>query len=263
MAVDLPDIMDEPTIPLGEPELMRPSAFQRYLDELSRMPLLAGTSRSRLAELSPSLLADLQRFEHRDSGTDPLEVMAACLRHAQSVVVHLEAGPAVLPVTVFPRERLYHCPADPDTYLMRHLATLKVLRVEPALLRPPGDAESRLVGEFGHYHPIGPLLWAIALHGGRSELLPEIAGNACYRTTPGLNPRDLPMTAAQRAVIRQMRTQPLTLREVADLTGQGRDQAAKLLNALYLQSGLIVSRTLQAGHGESWFASLGLRRRTG
>lgn len=255
--------MDEPTIPLGEPELMRPSAFQRYLDELSRMPHLAGTDRSRLAALSPSLLADLQRFEHRTSGTDPLEVLAACLRHVQRVVVHLEAGPVVVPVTVFPRERLYHCPADPDTYLLQHLASLKVMRVEPALMRPPGDAEARLVGVFSHYHPIGPLLWTIALLGSRTELLPEIAGNACYRAAPGLNLRDLPMSHAQRAVIRHMRTQPLTLREVADLTGQGRDNAVKLLNALYLQSGLIVSRTLQAGSSESWFASLGLRRRDG
>ncbi|WP_156824667.1 hypothetical protein [Caldimonas manganoxidans] len=130
--------MDESTLPLGEPELMRASAFQRYLDELDKLPPLAGTDRSRLASLSPSLLADLERFEHRANGTEVLEVLAACLRHAQQVVVHLQAGGVVVPVTVFPHHRLYHCPADPQVYLMQRLALLRVMRVEPAILRPPG-----------------------------------------------------------------------------------------------------------------------------
>ncbi len=252
--------MDEPTIPLGEPELMRESEFQRYLDELSQLPPIAGTDRARLASLSPSLLADLERFEDRPSGTEALEVLAACLRHSQRVVVHLGSGEYVLPLTVFPRERLFHSPAEPQSYLLDRLGILKVMRVEPAVLRPPGDAEKSLVASSDSYHPIGPLLWAIAMHGSRTELLPEISGLACYRATPSLDVRSLPMDALQRAVIRNMREQPMTLREIVEISGQGEEAINRLLNALYLQSGLIISRALPMSSGP-WLSSLGWRRR--
>lgn len=255
-----PLLMDESTLPLGEPELMRASAFQRYLDELDKLPPLAGTDRSRLASLSPSLLADLERFEHRANGTEALEVLAACLRHAQQVVVHLQAGGVVVPVTVFPHQRLYHCPADPQVYLMQRLALLRVMRVEPAILQPPGHDEPRLIGAYDHYHPIGPLLWMLALHGSRTELLPEIAGSACYRTTPGLDLRSLPVDGVHRAVIRRMRDQPMSVRDIVDISGLRPEAVARLLNALYLQSGLIVSRT-SPRVSDSWLAGLGLRRR--
>lgn len=254
--------MDETTIPFGEPELMRASAFQRYLDELAGHPGMNSAS-SGPASLSPSLLADLQRFEHRPAGTEVVEVLAACLRHAQSVVVHCDAEGYVVPITVFPRERLYHCPAEPESYLMQRLAQLKVLRIEPAVLRPPGDVETALIAPAAHYHPIAPLLWAMAMYGSRTELLPEIAGTACYRTAPGLDLQMLQLSKLQRAVIRHLRMQPVTLRELADLLGEGREAAVRLLNALYLQSGLIISRALPTSSAESWFANLGLRRRQG
>ena len=43
-------------------------AVQRYLDELAGHPGMNSAS-SGPASLSPSLLADLQRFEHRPAGT--------------------------------------------------------------------------------------------------------------------------------------------------------------------------------------------------
>ena len=46
--------MFEPTIPFGEPELMRVSAFRRYLDELVRSQGGAQVT-TRLSMLSPSL----------------------------------------------------------------------------------------------------------------------------------------------------------------------------------------------------------------
>src|SRR5439155_3540542 len=52
--------MFEPTIPFGEPELMRVSAFQRYLDDLAGV---GGGPASRPGALSPSLMADLKRVE--------------------------------------------------------------------------------------------------------------------------------------------------------------------------------------------------------
>jgi DNA-binding IclR family transcriptional regulator len=61
-------------------------------------------------------------------------------------------------------------------------------------------------------------------------------------------------------VIRHMRDQPMTVRDIVDATGQSPDAVARLLNALYLQSGLIVSRT-SPRISDSWLAGLGLRRR--
>ncbi len=49
----------QPTLPLGEPELMRASAYQRYLDE---MRTASGGISTRISQLSPSLKADLLRF---------------------------------------------------------------------------------------------------------------------------------------------------------------------------------------------------------
>lgn len=254
-------LMDEPTIPLGEPELMRTSEFQRYLDELALLPPIAGTDRTLLASLSPSLLADLERFEDRPNGTEALEVLAACLRHSQSVVVHLGSGEYVLPLTIFPIERLFHSPAEPGAYLLDRLGILKVLRVEHAILRPPGDPEKRLVAPLDCYYPIGPLLWAMAMRGSRTDLLPEIGGIACYRVTPSLDVRSVPMEPLHRALIRNMREQPMTLREIVEISGQGEEGVNRLLNALYLQSGLIISRALPLSVGDLWRTGLGRRRR--
>ena len=132
--------MFEPTIPFGEPELMRVSAFQRYLDEL----VAAGRQHRderRLSSLSPSLAADLMRFEQDGRTSEALEVLAACVRHAQSVTIHLQWSDKVVPLTVFPHERLVHCPLDVPSLLDARVTDLRVLHVEPAMLRPPGDAE--------------------------------------------------------------------------------------------------------------------------
>ena len=50
------------TIPFGEPELLKASAYRRYLDELDA-DTTPGSDNSRLTQLSPSLQADLQRAD--------------------------------------------------------------------------------------------------------------------------------------------------------------------------------------------------------
>jgi len=52
--------MFESTLPFGAPDLMRVSAFKRYLDEFA---VDADRGSSRLSSLSPSLMQDLLRFE--------------------------------------------------------------------------------------------------------------------------------------------------------------------------------------------------------
>lgn len=243
--------MFEPTIPFGEPELMRASAYRLYLKELDEDAARAGVS-SRIASLSPSLRADLCRFEADGGGSEVLEVIAACVRHAKRITIHLQYGEHVVPLTVFPEERLVHCPLPVAQLLAGDLARLSVLHVEPALLRPPGHEESGLVGEGPMHAALGPVLWQLAMRGTRSELLPEIAGPAIYRVTPGLPHGSLPPSRTLRAAISRLRRSATTLSDIAEWPGFDRERAIRLLNGLYLQAGLMVSRSHPDAINESW-----------
>lgn len=241
--------MFEPTIPFGEPELMRVSAYQRYLDDLQ-----SDTSVStRISQLSPSLQADLLRFGADGGGSEVVEVIAACVRHAKRVTIHLQCGAKVVPLTVFAQERLVHCPLPLEDLVGKHLHELRVMHVEPALLRPPGDEQKALVGAEHLHHPLAPLLWELAMRGPRRELLPEIVGPAVYRLAPGLDVHTMPAAGALFAAIQRLARQTATLRELAEWPGLGRERAIRLLNALYLQSGLIVSRSHPDAVRETWF----------
>ncbi|HEX6362292.1 MAG TPA: hypothetical protein VFZ93_05025 [Albitalea sp.] len=243
--------MFEPTIPFGEPELMRASAYRLYLKELEEEAAKAGVP-SRFASLSPSLRADLYRFEADGAGSEVVEVIAACVRHAKRVTIHLQRGDRVVPLTVFPEERLVHCPLPVPQLVAGGFTELRVMHVEPAVLRPPGDEESGLVGERRMHYPLGPLLWELAMRGNRSELLPEIAGPAIYRVTPGLQPAGLPVSSTMLAAIYRLRRAGTTLSQIAEWPGMDREHAMRLLNGLYLQAGLMVSRSHPDAINESW-----------
>jgi len=243
--------MFEPTIPFGEPELMRASAYRLYLKELDAEAVKTGVS-SRIASLSPSLRADLSRFEADGGSSEVLEVVAACVRHAKRVAIHLQLGERVVPLTVFPEERLVHCPLPIEQLLAHALTELRVMHVEPAVLRPPGDSQAALVGEAHLHTPLAPLLWELAMRGGRSELLPEIAGPAVYRITPGMRLTSLPIEAALTSALYRLRSEGATLSEMAEWPGFDRERAVRLLNALYLQAGLMVSRSHPDAINESW-----------
>jgi hypothetical protein len=235
------DLFDS-TIPFGEPELMRASSYRCYLEQLARESTLTGAS-TRLALLSPSLQADLLRFEEGGSGSEAIEVMAACLRHAASLTIHLQCGDRVVPLTVFTPERLVHCPVGLGELVERYLADVRVMHVEPTPLRPPGDAQRAWVGANHLYHPLAPLLWELAMRGPRGDLLPEISGPAVYRVAPVLETAELRITGMHLAAIERLRQQPASLAEIAGWPELDRDLASRLLNGLYLQAGLIVSRS--------------------
>ena len=242
----------QPTIPFGEPELMRASTYQRYLDEL-QADSINGAISTRISQLSPSLQADLLRFGHDGGASEVVEVMAACVRHAKRVTIHLQCGDRVVPLTVFAQERLVHCPVPMEELIGKHLLDLRVMHVEPALLCPPGDEQASLIGAEHLHHPLAPLLWEMAMRGLRRELLPEIAGPAVYRVAPGLDIAALPANGALPAAMHRLARQTATLRELAEWPGMGRERAIRLLNALYLQSGLIVSRSHPDAVREGWF----------
>jgi hypothetical protein len=244
----------ESTLPFGEPELMRVSAFRRYLDDLVQREGGSDPAASRLSALSPSLLQDLMRFEHGGKQTELLEAVAASVRHARALCIHVQSADKVIPLTLFPMERLAHCPLPMADFLAGPLAELQVLHVEPAMLRPPGDPTPALVGELHLYQPLAPVTWELAMRGSREELLPEIAGNAAYRVAPGVDLRQLALGHDLRAAIKLLQRQTSALREIADWPGFTRGRATRLLNALYLQAGLIVSRTHPAATNEGWFS---------
>lgn len=245
--------MFESTIPFGEPELMRASTYRLYLADLEARSGLRG-KHSRLASVSPSVRADLHRFEENGGTSEALEVLAACMRHAVRLTLHLQFNDRVVPLTVFPDERLVHLPLSMEQLREGRLTDLLVLQVEPALRRPPGDPERDLIADDREYYPLGPLLWDLAIRGARADLLPEIAGPAGYRVRPGLDLGGLGVNGVVRAAIARLHRGTHTLREIADFPGLNRERAARLLNALYLQAGLIVSRSHpEAIH--SWFGS--------
>jgi hypothetical protein len=243
--------MFESTLPFGEPDLMRASAFRRYLDESARSGQ-AESMNSRLSTLSPSLMLDLMRFEQEGQQGGVMEILAACIRHARKLLIHLQADERVVPLTVFPLEHLVHCPMPMAQFLALPLGDLSVLHVEPALLRPPGDRVSAMVGDPENYSALGPLLWELALRGSRSELLPEIAGQAAYRISPGLNLRMLELSGTMAEAVARLKRDTTNLREMAQWPGFDRERAMRLLNGLYLQAGLMVSRTHPAATNEGW-----------
>jgi hypothetical protein len=243
--------MFQSTLPFGEPDLMRASAFRRYMDDSARRGE-TDTLASRLSTLSPSLMLDLMRFEQHGEQGGVLEILAACIRHARSLLIHLQSDKKVVPLTVFPVQHLVHCPMPIERFMALPLGELNVMHIEPAMLRPPGDRVSSLIGEAEHYSALGPVLWELALRGSRSELLPEIAGQAAYRISPGLNLRLLDLSGGLADAVMRLKRDTTNLREMALWPGFDRERAMRMLNGLYLQAGLMVSRTHPAATNEGW-----------
>ena len=252
--------MFDSTIPFGEPELMRASSFRQFLPHAADGSGAVILS-PQLASLSPSLMADLGSSAHHDQRTELLDVLAACVRHAQAVTVHLESGERAVPITLFPRERLLHCPIPIDALMAQRDPVLQVIHIEPALLTAPG--RRGLTGPYSVadlcIHPMGAILWDLAMHGGRHELLPEISGPAVYRVSYGLDIGDVTMSGTLLSAVYRLRRESCRLREIATWPGFDRERAVRLLNGLYLQSGLIVSRSHPDALRDSWFAALGPR----
>lgn len=235
-----------------EPSLWHVSAFER-------MRLERGTNGLSPADgpslLPTTLLADLQRLYDDPTSGDVLEVIAACMRHREPALLCLLHEELVWPVTIFPSRMLYHSPRAITQASMTGLATLKVITAEPPLVRPPGDTMHERIGHPEHYRPLAPLLWLVALNGPRRTLLAEIGGSAAYRA---VNHRpDGHAPGALGSAVERLRRESVSLRELAKWPGLSVDRASRLLNALYLTSSLMVTRTHPAARNEP--ASLGRR----
>ena len=242
----------ESTLPMGAADMVRASAFRRSIDDDRRGDDDRITSR--LSSLDPSLHQDLLRFEQKGRQSELLEVMAGAVRHSSAVTVHLQLHEHVIALTVFPVHRLVHCPLSMPKFFDLQLTDLEVLRVEKAHMQMPDLqtlAQSHVQAQFA---PLGKLLWELSLRGSRDELLPEIAGQAAYRITPTVDLSALELSGSLASACEKLQRQTTSLREIAEWPGFDRPRAVRMLNGLYLQAGLMVSRTHPAATNEGWFS---------
>ena len=70
-----------------------------------------------------------------------------------------------------------------------------------------------------------------------------------------MNLREVVLTGVVQAAVNRLHRESANLREMAEWPGLNRSRAMRLLNALYLQGGLIVSRTHPVATNDSWFGS--------
>lgn len=278
----------EPTLPADTPDLERASAFEDYLDVVRRrdhalrrprtlsvslwqdlQPLhkhpgpahasSAGTRGGEPAGLhaaghAAGLAAraagsrDKPDAAGRSAWRDVVEVVAASRRHSQALAVYLRCDERIVPLTVFPLQRLAHCPMQGEQFEALKLSRMQVLHVEPALLRPPGDADPLRVGDRRHYAPLATVSWLLALRGPRSEVLPELAGPRACRRVPGLVLDTPGLCGALTAALHRLGEEAASLRTIAAWPGMDAVRAARMINGLYLQGALIVSRTHPAAH---------------
>ena len=229
--------------PTFDTVLPRVSDFQRRLRQTggdTRSPASGHASLD--PTLDQSLLQDLQRFDasaRTEHGLEVLEVVAASLRHGRALRLLVSHADLVLPLTVMPLQRVVRAPLPLDQWELLNWAGMNVLQVEPA--SAPVQAE--------HEAPLGLVLWALALQGSRAQLLPEIAGPVAYRIAPSADFSGLHLSGALASAVTRLRRQTTPLQELSSWPGLDAERATRLLNGLYLQSGLIVTRSHPAAAG--------------
>lgn len=193
--------------------------------------------------LPSTLLADLRRLDLGGASDDPLEVVAACMRHREPALLCMQCEGLVWPVTVFPAQMLYHSPRDMNEMLPAALGRITLLSTEPPGVRPPGHWMHERVADTNRYRPLLPLLWSLAVDGPRTMLLAEIAGPMGYRAVKNVDDEGVPLGGALRSAAHRLRRETVSLREVASWPGMSTERASRLLNALYLGSALLASRS--------------------
>lgn len=242
---------------LDDSTLWRISAFERERQESG------GSGFMRLGSstvLPTTLLVELDRLDTTSDGREPLEVMAACLRHRDAAMLCLGLEGLVWPMTLFPLQALYHAPRDLTEAFPSGITRLDLLACEPPGVRPPGHWMHERVAGAEHYRPLPPLLHYMALHGPRRTLLNEIGGSAAYRVLSGTDRgAALSFPGAMGSAVERLRRESASLRDIASWPGLGMERASRMLNALYLGARLIVTRSHPAAR-ESAGGLMGWRK---
>lgn len=188
------------------------------------------------SRMNPALVSDLARFRRGPGGCVLLAVLASCVRHSQAVQFRLRHGQQEYDFEVHPRERLFRCEVELCRLAPVELAALRLTHLETKPPRRPEPGVERRAG----YGPLGTLLWQLAKHGPTSELLPEIAGPVRYRLVPGAPLENWSIHLDFQSLLRNIRNRPVSFAELDRQSPLPRPRLNRLLNALYLQSALIV-----------------------
>ncbi len=215
--------------------------------------------------LPTTLLADLRRLDINGNRGDVLEVAAACMRNHEPALLCFEIDAKVWPVTLFPGQMLYHSPRGLANAGASVLSRLKLLRVEPPGVRPPGHWMHERVAEVEHYRPLGPLLWSLAIEGPRVAVLTEIAGTVAYRAIRSPAEDGLALGGAIRSAADRLRRETVSLRAISEWPGMSIERASRLLNGLYLNSALLATRAHPAARerkSAGWLELLGWPKRS-
>ncbi len=200
--------------------------------------------------LPTTLLTDLRRLDSGAASAEPLEVVAACLRHHEPALLCLQYEDLVWPVTLFPTQMLYHSPRDLAQASRASLTRLTLLSAEPPGVRPPGHWMHERIAASQHYRPLLPLLWSLALDGPRPTLLAEIAGTAAYRALRSAEAEGVSLSGALGSAAQRLRRETVSLRDISRWPGMSVERASRLLNGLYLASALLATRAHPAARAE-------------
>jgi hypothetical protein len=214
--------------------------------EFDRVRVRTGTSGFARLEgptvLPTTLLADLRQLDTLGLPQDPLEVVAACVRHREAALLYLGYEGLVWPVTLFPAVSIYHSPRDVMHASSLGLSKLGVLGVEVPGVRPPGHWKQERVAHPDHYRALVPLLWRLALDGPRGDLLAEVAGTAAYRALKNPVEEGVQLNGALGSAVERLRRETVPLRTIAAWPGMSVQRANRLINGLYLSSALMATR---------------------
>lgn len=189
------------------------------------------------SSLSPSLLQDLLRFSKQGGDIDLLHAVAASVRHGKAMSLCLELAGQPLVASISPRLQIFRAPQDLGALTPSQLADLRLTHVEPESASVPAGSNVRI-----HVGPLRPLLWSLALFGPREALLPEIDGSVRYRLAFGVSLAGLPIDAEWMPMLHRLRSVPLSLEDMLSGGSFRRVTPQRMLNAIYLQSGLMISR---------------------
>jgi hypothetical protein len=224
---------------LDDSTLWRISAFEHMREETGTSGFAGLDQRS---VLSTTLNADLYQLRHEGRSDDVLVALSACLRHRESALLLLQHRGMVWPLSLFPRQELYHLPRPILPTLAEGRRDLAVISVEPPGMRAP-TAATPLAGDTGPgFRPLAPLLWALALHAPHADLLQAVAGRAAYRLAPDFRPDASVLAGALGPALQRLRTEAASLDQIARWPGMDAERAVRLLNGAYLRGGLMVLR---------------------
>lgn len=191
-----------------------------------------------LSTLSGSLRQDLHRFTDSAMAADLLPAIAASVRHVRPIAVVVSLAGRSSALVIDPRSQAFLCDTDLLSLAAAELAGLRLERV---------DSGSSPVAPHGPLRPapLPELLWRVALYGSTDELLPEIGGRAMYRAATSMRLPGALLSPEHLRVLARLSGTPSSLAELQALPGDGA-QVRRVLNALYLQGSLIVTRLMTA-----------------